>query len=488
MHLAGLAVQRGARLLTAASANDEEGEDEIPVPGKAMRVERLMANLGYGKRKECSALVQRSRVTTRAGEKLKVGAKVFHHDLLLDGEELDPAWPMVIAVHKPVGYVVTAPDDDKILDPKVYDLLPYRYGRRRPFLSCVGRLDKDTSGLILLTDDGQLLHRINSPKKGIWKVYEVTLADPLTVKEADAAAKRFESGNMLLVGEYTPLLPAKLVVVNERTARVAICEGRYHQIRRMFGMLGHEVATLNRISVGGITLDSLPHSEYRVLTAEEALRVFEGPSSEEVLAMSSGISSLTLSEHSSASSSSSTSSSSSSSSSSATDTTREAAALSGRMRRRQEKAAADSESESADNASEVVPRRRRAVRSSVSSSEVDAESAEGRDGAELAVGMKGREAREPREPRIGGRRKASMGQARQQGSSAVEALEDAFGDVAEAGESSGAAGGGVSGGLQGAAIKDMLLQVARGTSKRESDVAKLQRRRDEIRQSLPKPL
>ncbi|GIM00588.1 hypothetical protein Vretimale_5580 [Volvox reticuliferus] len=320
----------------ALSANGDEDEDdgEAPVAGKAMRVERLLANLGYGKRRECQMLVKKGRVTTRDGGKLKVGDKVCWGDVVLDGEDLDSPSPLLVALHKPVGYVVTSPDDENIPDPVVYDLLPYRYGgpvspfckytvpdldlmqhvasplvrpgvlghgpdvqpeifgihttgsrfaRRRPFLSCVGRLDKDTSGLLLLTDDGTLLHRINSPRRGIWKVYVATLANPMTPKQADAAARKFASGSLILEGDYTPLLPAKVEFTEERTARVAICEGRYHQVRRMFAAVGHKVVALHRVSVGGLSLGPLPEGEWRYLTSLELQLVFEGPSAEEIL-------------------------------------------------------------------------------------------------------------------------------------------------------------------------------------------------------------
>ncbi|GLI65502.1 hypothetical protein VaNZ11_009050 [Volvox africanus] len=264
--------------------NDEEEEDgDAPVAGKAMRVERLLANLGYGKRRECQVLVKKGRVTTRDGGQLKVGDKVCWGDVVLDGEALDPPSPLLVALHKPVGYVVTSPDDENIPDPVVYDLLPYRFARRRPFLSSVGRLDKDTSGLLLLTDDGTLLHRINSPRRGIWKVYVATLADPMTLKQAEAAVRKFASGSLVLEGDYTPLLPAKVEFTGERTARVAICEGRYHQVRRMFAAVDNKVVALQRVSVGGLSLGPLPEGEWRHLTPLELQLVFGEPSAEDML-------------------------------------------------------------------------------------------------------------------------------------------------------------------------------------------------------------
>jgi 16S rRNA pseudouridine516 synthase len=112
----------------------------------------------------------------------------------------------------------------------VFDLLPPRFRLRNPPLSTVGRLDRDTSGLLLLTDDGQLLHRIISPKSKLPKVYLATLAQDLRGDEAAV----FASGTLLLESETTPLLPAELEVPDARRARLTLHEGRYHQVRRMF--------------------------------------------------------------------------------------------------------------------------------------------------------------------------------------------------------------------------------------------------------------
>ncbi|KAI8468519.1 MAG: pseudouridine synthase [Monoraphidium minutum] len=266
---------------TGAGADGDDGKDAgAPAdPSKPLRIERLLANLGYGKRQECATLVKRGRVTLAAsGSALRVGDKARAPEVLLDGEPLDPHAPLVVALHKPAGYVVTSPDDARVVDPVVYDLLPHRFGRRRPFLSAVGRLDKETSGLLLLTDDGQLLHRIKSPSKRIWKVYVATLDAPLGEKEAAAAARRFASGTLLLTGDRAPLLPAALKVLGDgRTAEVALAEGRYHQVRRMFAALGREVVALHRRSIGALALDGLPEGEWRYAAQADLDLVFGGP-------------------------------------------------------------------------------------------------------------------------------------------------------------------------------------------------------------------
>lgn len=251
----------------AAAADDSSngGTTTAANATKPVRIERLLANLGYGNRRECSTLIKRGRVTLAStGAPLRIADKARAADVLLDGEPLDPPPPLVVALHKPCGYVVTSPDDTRVVDPTVYDLLPPRLARRKPLLAAVGRLDKETSGLLLLTDDGQLLHRIKSPSKRIWKRYVATLDAPLSGKDAAAAARRFASGTMTLAGDRAPLLPAALMVGQQQqqqqgggdgtVVELAIAEGRYHQVRRMMSAVGREVVELHRRAIGGLEL------------------------------------------------------------------------------------------------------------------------------------------------------------------------------------------------------------------------------------------
>ena len=152
----------------------------------------------------------------------------------------------------------------------VYDLLPPRYRLRDPLLSTVGRLDRETSGLLLLTDDGQLLHRIIAPKSRLPKVYLATLAQDLRGDEAAL----FAAGTLMLDGEKTALLPAELEVLEARRARLTLHEGRYHQVRRMFAAVGNHVEALHRERVGGLTLGDLPDGQWRVLDEGDRARLF----------------------------------------------------------------------------------------------------------------------------------------------------------------------------------------------------------------------
>lgn len=236
-----------------------------------MKLLKLIANLGYGSRKEVAALFRAGRVTDADGEVLYADDQVPHAAVRIDGEPLDPPPGMVIALHKPVGVTCSTKDQGRL----VYDLLPPRFRLRRPVLSTVGRLDRDTSGLLLLTDDGQLLHRIISPRAQVAKVYEATLAADLRGDEGAL----FAAGTLRLEGESTPLAPAALAVLGPRHARLTLTEGRYHQVRRMFAATGNHVETLHRVAVGGLTLDGLAPGQWRVLDADDIARVFAPPPS-----------------------------------------------------------------------------------------------------------------------------------------------------------------------------------------------------------------
>src|SRR5690606_26224170 len=194
--------------------------------GRAMKLVKSLANLGYGSRRQVALMFREGRVTDAAGEVLYADDAPEWGDVRVDGEPLDPPPGLLLMLHKPVGYTCSTKDRGRL----VYDLLPPRYALRSPVLSTVGRLDRDTSGLLLLTDDGQLLHRIISPKSKLPKVYEATLAEPLRGDEAAL----FASGTLMLESEATPLLPAGLEVLAPTRARLTLHEGRYHQARRMF--------------------------------------------------------------------------------------------------------------------------------------------------------------------------------------------------------------------------------------------------------------
>ena len=232
-----------------------------------MKLVKHLANLGYGSRKQVALMFREGRITDAQGEVMYADDPLDHANLRVDGEPLDPPQGLLIMLHKPVGYTCSTKDPGRI----VYDLLPPRYRLRSPLLSSVGRLDRDTSGLLLFTDDGVLLHRIVSPKSRLSKVYEATLASDLRGDEAEV----FASGTLMLESEQTPLLPAGMEVLDARQARLTLHEGRYHQVRRMFAAVGNHVAALHRSRIGGLGLGDLPSGQWRALDEAARAELFD---------------------------------------------------------------------------------------------------------------------------------------------------------------------------------------------------------------------
>jgi 16S rRNA pseudouridine516 synthase len=240
----------------------------------AVRLDRLLANLGYGSRREVQALVADGQVTLdgapvkKADGRIALGADLARR-MRVQGAPLDPPAPLTLLMHKPVGLVCSHTEPGR----SIYDLLPPRWRRRDPALSSIGRLDKDTSGLLLLTDDGPLLHRIISPRSHIPKRYRATLARPLRGDEAALFAR----GDLMLEGETKPLAPATLEVIDPLRAWLTITEGRYHQVRRMFAAAGNEVVGLHRDRMGGLDLPiELPIGGYRALEPSELALIVTG--------------------------------------------------------------------------------------------------------------------------------------------------------------------------------------------------------------------
>ena len=226
-----------------------------------MKLVKYLSGLGYGSRKEVEAALKMGRVTHADGSALGKTDTAEHSDIRFDGETLDPAPGAVIMLNKPVGYTCSREDNGQI----IHDLLPPRFMGRKPALSTIGRLDKTTSGLLLLTDDGQLLHRLISPKSGLEKVYEAQLARPLEGHEAEL----FASGELILRSETKPLRSVVLDVLGPQSARLTLTEGRYHQVRRMFAAAGNHVERLHRIRFGPLELSDLDEGAWRLLREDE---------------------------------------------------------------------------------------------------------------------------------------------------------------------------------------------------------------------------
>jgi 16S rRNA pseudouridine516 synthase len=236
------------------------------------RLDRLLGNLGYGTRKDIQRMASAGLVwldgvkLADASRRVPVGPDLPER-LIIRGQPVDPPAPLTVMMHKPLGVVCSHKEEGE----RVYDLLPPRWRARDPALSTIGRLDKETSGLLLITDDGSLLHRVISPKAHVPKRYRAKLARPLEGHEAAL----FASGTLMLEGEEKPLLPAKLEAIGADAALLTLEEGRYHQVRRMFAAAGNHVTELHRESVGGLDLpEDLAPGAIRILTTVELDRIF----------------------------------------------------------------------------------------------------------------------------------------------------------------------------------------------------------------------
>lgn len=220
------------------------------------RIDAHLSSLGYCTRSEAKKFLKIFEVFVKDKRVFDVSLKANHEDIFINNEPLD-AQTITILLNKPSGYICSHNDAGSL----IYSLLPERWNRRNPKISTVGRLDVDTTGAIILTDNGDLNHKLTSPKSDVIKVYEATLAEPLKGDEAQI----FASGELMLNGEKKPLLPAKLEVITSTQVRLEIVEGKYHQVKRMFAAVGNRVIKLHRVSFAGFQIDDLKEGEYKFI-------------------------------------------------------------------------------------------------------------------------------------------------------------------------------------------------------------------------------
>ena len=225
-----------------------------------MRLDRALALTGCS-RTQAKAMIAAGRVQVSGAVVRDPGLNVEISAVQLDGAPIDADAELYLMLNKPAG-VITATEDKRL--PTVVSLLPEKYARRR--IGPVGRLDRDVTGLVLLTTDGQLAHRLISPRWKAEKLYRATCEGRLDA--ADAA--RFAEG--LVLSDFTAL-PAKLDILSAgetSMADVTLSEGKFHQVKRMFAAVGHPLLSLSRLRIGCVTLDpALAPGEFRPLTAKE---------------------------------------------------------------------------------------------------------------------------------------------------------------------------------------------------------------------------
>ena len=239
------------------------------------RVDRLLGSMGYGSRAEMARMAKAGGIVLDGADLTDVSKRIpvtpeLTQRMEIDGEPLDPVPGLVLMLNKPLGMTCSHKEEGAL----VYDILPGRWRARDPAISTIGRLDKQTTGLLLLTDDGDLLHRVISPKRHVAKVYRAGLARPL----AGTEGALFAAGDLVLEGEDKPLSPAVLEVVTPTEALLTVTEGRYHQVRRMFAAVGNHVETLHRERMGGLVLPAdLAPGQWRLLTSDEIASLFAEP-------------------------------------------------------------------------------------------------------------------------------------------------------------------------------------------------------------------
>lgn len=233
------------------------------------RLDQLLSSLGYCSRREARDWIDDGRIIVRGETADDVSRKATAADVLVDGEPLDHPDGLLLMVHKPTSLVCSHEVREGA---NVYSLLPERWRNRNPIVTSVGRLDKDTSGLLLLTDQSALVHRLTSPKHKVPKIYRATVDRDLSPE----LVPLFASGTLLLEGEKTPCAPADMRILSSREAELTLIEGRYHQVRRMFSSQGVTVLTLHRERFGPLALGDLPQGEWRELPLDFFDRRAEG--------------------------------------------------------------------------------------------------------------------------------------------------------------------------------------------------------------------
>jgi 16S rRNA pseudouridine516 synthase len=225
------------------------------------RIDQWLSNLGYCSRREARDWARSGRLAGKGGQVISdCSRRIAAGELWVDGEGLDHPDGLLLMLHKPLGVVCSRDTGE---GRRIYDLLPDRWNRRDPAVTSVGRLDRDTSGLLLLTDQTGLVHRLTSPKHKVPKRYKATLAQPVPLERQKALTETFAAGTLALDDE--PCLPAELNWRSPTEAELVLTEGRFHQVRRMFALVDLSVVALHRTHFGRLALDNLAPSEFREL-------------------------------------------------------------------------------------------------------------------------------------------------------------------------------------------------------------------------------
>ncbi|HTI69768.1 MAG TPA: pseudouridine synthase [Candidatus Limnocylindria bacterium] len=223
-----------------------------------MRLDQIMSRYGYCSRGESRGWLKAGRIRVDGVIIKEPEFKASPWAVTVDQAPIEAPEGLLALLHKPAGYVCS---HDPKEGPRVYDLIPERWLERNPPVATIGRLDKDATGVLLLTDQGPLIHNWTSPRHKVAKVYEVVVDRPFP----DHLVELFAAGTLLLEGESHPVLPAILRVTSPTQAQLEITEGKYHQVKRMFASQGCAVLSLHRSRFGDYHVTDLPVGQWRLL-------------------------------------------------------------------------------------------------------------------------------------------------------------------------------------------------------------------------------
>lgn len=221
-----------------------------------LRADQLLSRYGYCSRSEARAWLRRGRLTAHGETIQDVSQRLDVHQCAVDGQPIEFPDGLLVMFHKPAGFTCSHEERE---GPTIYEQLPTQWSARNPPVTSIGRLDKDATGLLLLTDQGELVHQLTSPRHKVPKLYEVEVAADLPLGLADL----FASGTLHLEGEPKACLPARLESLGPRHARLELTEGRYHQVKRMFASQGCPVIQLHRARFGALELGGLEVGHWR---------------------------------------------------------------------------------------------------------------------------------------------------------------------------------------------------------------------------------
>ena len=230
-----------------------------------IKIGKFLSSKGYGSRKEIKEAIKNKMISEDNVIIENFNSLVNPRKVLVKGEKVEFYDKINIVINKPKGYVCTRSGINSI-----FQLLPKIWLNRKPKVNTAGRLDKDTSGMLIITDDGNFLHKIISPKYKLSKVYKVKVEKKISIN----VKQIFESGGLIIKNEKKPCKPVLFNQIDSFNVILTMHEGKYHQIKKMFSMCDNKVVELSRIQLGSLSIENLKLGTWRELTEKERKLLF----------------------------------------------------------------------------------------------------------------------------------------------------------------------------------------------------------------------